>query len=84
MASSNARFGGCIIVAVLLLALVVALAVGGFSWFAGRWQPAPAPGQQRCVATSGDNSTAISLEQAHYASIIAGLSIKRDLPPRAA
>lgn len=84
MPSSNARFGGCIIIAVLVLAAVVALAVGGFSWFAGRWQPAPTPGQQRCVASAGDNSTAITLEQAHYASIIAGLSIKRDLPPRAA
>ena len=84
MPSSNARFGGCIIVAVLLLAVVVALAVGGFSWFAARWEPAPAPGQQRCVATAGENSTAITLEQAHYASIIAGLSIKRGLPPRAA
>jgi hypothetical protein len=82
--TSNARFGGCIIVAVLLLALVVGLAVGGFSWFAGRWEPPPAPGQQRCVATAGDASAAISLEQAHYASIIAGLSVKRDLPPRAA
>ena len=84
MPSSNARFGGCIIIAVLVLAAVVALAVGGFSWFAGRWQPAPKPGQQRCVASAGGNSTAITLEQAHYASIIAGLSIKRDLPPRAA
>jgi len=82
--SSNARFGGCIIIAVLVLAAVVALAVGGFSWFARRWQPAPTPGQQRCVASAGGNSTAITLEQAHYASIIAGLSIKRDLPPRAA
>ena len=36
------------------------------------------------MATAGDNSTVIDLEQAHYASIIAGLSVKRDLPPRAA
>lgn len=84
MPSRNARFGGCVIVAILLFATVVALAVGGFSWFADKWQPAPAPGKQRCVATAGNNSTAISLEQAHYASIIAGLSVKRGLPPRAA
>ncbi|GAA3710151.1 hypothetical protein GCM10022204_30640 [Microlunatus aurantiacus] len=84
MAPSNARFGGCIIVAVLLLALVVALAVGGFSWFSARWEPAPAPGQQRCVASAGNGSTTLTLEQAHYASIIAGVSVKRDLPPRAA
>ena len=84
MPSRNARFGGCVIVAILLFATVVALAVGGFSWFADKWQPAPAPGKQRGVATAGNNSTAISLEQAHYASIIAGLSVKRGLPPRAA
>ena len=84
MPSRNARFGGCVIVGVLLLAAVVALAVGGFSWIAGKWQPAPVPGKQRCVATAGGNSTAVSLEQAHYASIIAGLSVKRGLPPRAA
>jgi len=82
--SRNARFGGCVIIAILLFAVVVALAVGGFGWFASQWQPAPAPGQQRCVATSGDNTTTITLEQAHYASIIAGVSVKRDLPPRAA
>jgi hypothetical protein len=82
--SSNARFGGCVIVAILLLAAIVAAAVGGFSWFASQWQPAPVPGQQRCVATAGGSSTTITLEQAHYASIIAGLSVKRDLPPRAA
>ncbi len=84
MPHRNARFGGCVIVAVLVLAALVALAVGGFSWFAGRWQPAPAPGEQRCVATAGDNTTALTLEQAHYASIIAGVSVKRGLPPRAA
>lgn len=84
MPSSNARFGGCLIIAILVLAAVVALAVGGFSWFARQWEPAPVPGQQRCVATAGDASTVITLEQAHYASIIAGRSVRRDLPPRAA
>ena len=84
MPSSNARFGGCVIVAVLGLAAVVALAVGGFAWLADRWQPAPVPGQQRCVATTGTGTTMITLEQAQYASIIAGLSVRRDLPPRAA
>ena len=75
MPNRNARFGGCVIVAILIFAAVVAFAVGGFSWFADRWQPAPAPGEQRCVATAGDNTTALTLEQAHYASIIAGVSV---------
>ena len=82
--SRNARFGGCVIIAILVLAAVVGLTIGGFSWFADKWQPTPVPGKQRCVATAGNNSTAVSLEQAHYASIIAGLSVKRGLPPRAA
>ena len=42
------------------------------------------PGQQRCVATANDRSTVLDLDQAHYASIIAGVSVKRGLPPRAA
>ena len=41
MPSRNARFGGCVIIGVLLLATVVVLAVGGFSWIAGKWRPAP-------------------------------------------
>ncbi len=36
------------------------------------------------MATANGNSTTLSLDQAHYASIMVGLSVKRDLPPRAA
>lgn len=84
MPNHNARFGGCVIVAILIFAAVIAFAVGGYSWLSSRWQPAPAPGQQRCVATAGDHTVSTTLEQAHYASIIAGVSVQRDLPPRAA
>jgi hypothetical protein len=44
----------------------------------------PAPEPQRCVATSGDHTAGIDLAQAHYASIIAGISVRRSLPARAA
>ena len=36
------------------------------------------------MATANDRSTVLDLDQAHYASIIVGLSVKRGLPPRAA
>ena len=42
------------------------------------------PGQQRCVATANNKSTVLDLDQAHYASIIAGVSVSAGLPPRAA
>jgi hypothetical protein len=44
----------------------------------------PLPGEQRCVATAAGRSVAIDTGQAHYASIIAGLSVRRGLAPRAA
>jgi hypothetical protein len=42
------------------------------------------PGQQRCVATANNKSAVVDLDQAHFASIIAGVSVRRGLPPRAA
>ena len=36
------------------------------------------------MATAGDRSVALDLDQAHYTSIIAGLSVRRGLPARAA
>ena len=44
----------------------------------------PLPGEQRCVATASGRSVAVDTEQAHYAALIAGISVKRGLPPRAA
>ena len=41
----------------------------------------PIPGEQRCVATANGNSVILDLEQAHYASIVVGMSVKRGLPP---
>ncbi|HEY6812021.1 MAG TPA: hypothetical protein VI074_04945 [Propionibacteriaceae bacterium] len=42
------------------------------------------PGQQRCVATANNKSAVLDLDQAHFASIIAGVAVRRGLPPRAA
>lgn len=81
MSPGAARTLGVLAIAFLL---VVAAAVGGFVWLRSRGLTAPVPGQQRCVATAGGNSVALDLDQARYASIIVGMSVKRDLPPRAA
>ena len=77
----TARVVGVLVAAFVLLA-VAALAVYGI--LRSRGVAPPTPGQQRCVATASGSSTALTLDQAHYASIIVGVSVKRDLPPRAA
>src|SRR5215210_3652367 len=81
MAARRTRAMGCLLLA---LVIVVGLGVGAFLWLRGRGLTGPVPGQQRCVATANDQSVTLDLEQAHYASIVAGLSVKRGLPPRAA
>jgi hypothetical protein len=63
---------------------VIAAGVGVFWWLRGRGLTEPVPGQQRCVATANNKSAVLDLDQAHFASIIAGLSVRRGLPPRAA
>jgi hypothetical protein len=81
MASATARTVGILVLAVVLL---IALGLGLYVWLRGHELTAPVPGQQRCVATAGDHSVAIDLDQAHYTSVIVGLSVKRRLAPRAA
>ncbi len=63
---------------------MIALGVGSFWWLRNRGLTDPVPGQQRCVATANGRSVVLDLDQAHFASIIVGLSVKRGLPPRAA
>lgn len=81
MGSGTARTIGCLAVA---LAIVIAAGIGVFSWLRGRGLTEPVPGQQRCVATANNRSTVVDLDQAHFASIIAGESVRRGLPSRAA
>ena len=69
---------------VVVLALLIAVGVGAFLYLRNRGATEPVPGQERCVATAADQSVAVDLDQAHYASIIVGLSVRRGLPPRAA
>jgi hypothetical protein len=79
--SRTTRTLGCLAAAFVLL---IAAGVGAFWWLRSRNLTEPIPGEQRCVATASNNSAVVDLEQAHFASIIAGVSVRRGLPPRAA
>ncbi len=81
MRSETTRTLGCLAVAFVVL---IAAGVGVFWWLRDRGLTEPVPGQQRCVATASNRSTVVDLDQAHFASIIAGVSVRRGLPPRAA
>ena len=81
MRSETTRTIGCLAVAFVVL---IAAGIGVFSWLRGRGLTEPVLGQQRCVATANNRSTVVDLDQAHYASIIAGVSVRRGLPSRAA
>lgn len=69
--------------ALAVLALVVVAAVGVHGWLRGRGVVPPLPGEERCVATVKDRSVVLDPDQAHYTSIVVGLSVRRDLAPRA-
>ena len=81
MRSETTRTLGCLAVAFVVL---IAAGVGVFWWLRDRGLTEPVPGQQRCVATASNRSTVVDLDQAHFASIIAGVSVRRGLPSRAA
>ena len=66
------------------LVILIGLGVGAVWWLSDRGITPPVPGQQRCIATAGDHTVVLDLDQAHYASIIVGLSVRRGLPARAA
>lgn len=67
-----------------MLLVIVAGGVGVFWWLRDRGLTEPVPGQQRCVATANNTSTVVDLDQAHFASVIVGVSVRRGLPARAA
>jgi hypothetical protein len=81
MALRPARAVGCLAVA---LAVLLAAVTGVYLWLREPGAASPVPGQQRCVATASPGSVSLDLDQAHFASIIVGLSVRRGLPPRAA
>lgn len=79
MGVRNRRIG-CLVVGLVLIALIItgAVVVARLS------RDGPVlPGAQRCVATTGDSSVAVDLDQAHNVAIIAGVAVDRKLAPRA-
>lgn len=77
----RSRGAGCLILALMI---IVVGAVGAFVLLRYEGVVEPVPGQQRCVAHADDTSVALDLDQAHYASIIVGIAVRRGLPARAA
>ncbi|MDQ7991723.1 MAG: hypothetical protein AAGC63_02725 [Propionicimonas sp.] len=71
------------VTAVAIVSVLGLVAIGGVVWWA-TYNKVPLPIADRCVATAGGRSTTISPEQAYYAALISGVSVKRGLEPRAA
>ena len=68
----------------VVVALVVVATLGVRGWLRDRGVVvAPLPGEERCVATVDDRDVVLDLDQAHYTSIVVGLSVRRGLAPRA-
>ena len=72
-----------VLLAILGIGVVVALITGGVVLWSA-YNKTPLPIDDRCVASAGGHTTTIDPEQARNAAIIAGMSIKRGLAPRAA
>lgn len=81
MTPLRARALGCLTVVGVLF---VALLIGGYVFLRQREQVPPTPLEPRCVATANNDNVTVTREQAHYAAIITGVSVRRGLSPRAA
>ena len=69
-----------LLIGVSALALV---AIGAVVWWSAV-NKTPLPMADRCVATVQGHTVTLTPDQAYYAALIAGLSVRRDLAPRAA
>jgi hypothetical protein len=67
----------------VVVALVVVAALGVRGFLRDRGIVPPVPGEERCVVTVKDRAVELDLDQAHYTSIVVGLSVRRGLAPRA-
>ena len=69
-----------VLAAVSVLALV---AIGAVVWWATATRT-PLPMADRCAATVAGHTVSLNPDQAYYAALIAGVSVRRELVPRAA
>jgi len=71
-----------VITVIAILAAGALIAGGAVAWSALTRKPLPLA--EQCSATAGGHTTTVTIEQAVNAAIIAGVSVRRGLPPRAA
>jgi hypothetical protein len=64
-----------------VLSLVIG---GGIAWLGGKRLPTILPPAEECTATVNGQTVVLDFEQAEAAAIIAGISVRRGLPARAA
>ncbi len=81
-AARSRRSTVAIIVSLVVVIALIGAGVGGFFYVKSRWQEMNAVDQ--CVASTSSHQTTLTPDQAHYAAIIAGITVKRGLPERAA
>jgi len=68
---------------VIGIGLATVAAIGGVVFWSA-WTRTPLPLADRCVATVDGSTATVDPDQAYYAALISAVSLKRDLPPRAA
>ncbi|MFT3875778.1 MAG: hypothetical protein QM708_05065 [Propioniciclava sp.] len=73
---------GRVAIGLLILAVIAVGMVAGLTMLY-RYQKAPLPLQDQCVARVAEMSAALDAEQAHNAAIIVGVAVQRELAPRA-
>ena len=71
------------VIVLATVSVLALLAIGAVVWWA-TYNKAPLPMADRCVATVQGRSATLSPDQAYYAGLISGVSVKRELEPRAA
>ncbi len=76
------RAFGRVVIGLLIAALITVAMVAGLTALY-RYQKAPLPLTDQCIARVAEMSVALDAEQAHHASIIVGVAVERELAPRA-
>lgn len=81
-ASRTKRSTVAVVTSLVVVVALVGAAAGLFVFVRSSWQEMNAV--DACVASTSTHETSLTPDQAHYASIIVGISVRRGLPERAA